>query len=185
MSDEDIIIQNYTDKSFVVRGDTKKYREYLKNLGGKWNSSLTDKETGEKFAGWIYPSIKKNDVKNWYDNRESLDLNHLSLTTSSIAIPSNASRLLSSIGLPHSFTETKTNSTSIEIMFKQIIKRLDVIEERLGITSSNKEISIKAVVKPENKTITKTSSKSEEDIIIEDDDEELEKVPIRRLLGKK
>lgn len=170
--DKDIIIQNYTDKSFVVRGDTKKYREQLKNLGGKWNNLLTDKETGEKFAGWIYPSIKKNDVKKWYDNRESLDLDDSTLTTQSIAIPSTASRLLSSIGtLPPSFTETKTNTASIEIMFKQIIKRLDAIEEHLGI---------KQVVKP----VTTKAVKIEEDIIIEDD-EELEKVPIHGLLGKK
>jgi hypothetical protein len=47
----------YTDKSVVIKGDTKKYKEDLKKLGGRWNPNLTDKE-GNKFGAWIF-SIKK------------------------------------------------------------------------------------------------------------------------------
>ena len=60
----------YTEKSFVVVGDTKPHKDSIKNLGGKWNSSLTNKETGEKFMGWIFflNKGKKNEVQNWIDN---------------------------------------------------------------------------------------------------------------------
>jgi len=76
-------LQNYSDKSFVVRGeDTIKIKDTLKYIGGKWNSSLKDG------GGWIFsnnnrkrvekllevlndeksekssPSVKKNDEKN-------------------------------------------------------------------------------------------------------------------------
>ena len=50
-------IIKYTDKSVVIKGDTKKYKEDLKKLGGRWNPNLTDKE-GNKFGGWIF-SIKR------------------------------------------------------------------------------------------------------------------------------
>lgn len=175
-SDEDITIQNYTDKSFVVRGDTKKYREYLKNLGGKWNSSLTDKETGEKFGGWIFPSIKQRDVKNWYNNRESLESdNEIQPITTGV------SRLLSSIGVPT--LENKTNTASIEVMFKQIMNRLDNIEQHLGIkpksATANTEITAKRV------TIKQNSKPDIEDTDLILDEEEPEINPGRRLLGKK
>ena len=59
----------YTDKSFVVVGDTKPHKDSIKNLGGKWNASLTNKETGEKFMGWIFflNKGKQNEVQNWID----------------------------------------------------------------------------------------------------------------------
>jgi len=49
----------YSEKSFVIRGDTKKYKDTLKELGGKWNSNLKDG------AGWIFPNTKRNDVDEW------------------------------------------------------------------------------------------------------------------------
>ena len=49
-----IAIEKYTEKSIVVRGDTKSRKDELKALHGKWNPSLTDKITGEKFGGWIF-----------------------------------------------------------------------------------------------------------------------------------
>lgn len=35
-SDTSILLEDYTEKSFVVRGDTKSKKEELKELGGKW-----------------------------------------------------------------------------------------------------------------------------------------------------
>ena len=60
-----IQIQDYTAKSFVVRGDTRDYKEDIKNIGGKWNARLTDKESGEKFGGWIFPGGKRKEVEKW------------------------------------------------------------------------------------------------------------------------
>jgi len=53
---EDISIEQYSERSIVVRGDTRKYKEDLKKLGGKYNSRLR----GE--PGWIFPKTKEGDV---------------------------------------------------------------------------------------------------------------------------
>jgi len=59
----------YSQKSFVLTGDnTKKYKEDIKSLGGKWNSNLTNKETGEKFKGWIFPKTLEYKVDAWLNN---------------------------------------------------------------------------------------------------------------------
>ena len=50
-------IIDYSDKSFVVTGDTKQHKEELKKLGGKWNSNLS---CG---AGWIFSLKSKEQVE--------------------------------------------------------------------------------------------------------------------------
>lgn len=45
----DITITDYSEKAVVVRGDTRKYKEDLKKLGGKYNGRLADG------PGWIFP----------------------------------------------------------------------------------------------------------------------------------
>ena len=40
-----VYIEKYSDRSFVVRGDTRPHRESLKAMGGKWANRLTDKES--------------------------------------------------------------------------------------------------------------------------------------------
>lgn len=55
-------VKDYTPKSFVLLGDTLSHKDQIEKLGGKWNNSLTDKETGVKFGGWIFPMHKKNNV---------------------------------------------------------------------------------------------------------------------------
>jgi len=56
---------SYTEKSIVVRGETRDHKQELKNLGGKWNGKLTDKSTQEQFGGWIFPTSKQDQVKKW------------------------------------------------------------------------------------------------------------------------
>jgi hypothetical protein len=68
MSIKSVSIISYTEKSIVVVGDTKQHKDSLKTLGGKWNSSLTNKETGEKFMGWIFYNSKRNEIQNWIDS---------------------------------------------------------------------------------------------------------------------
>jgi hypothetical protein len=58
-------IETYSDKSFVVRGDTREHKESLKAMGGKWNSRLTEKSSGEMFGAWIFWSDKRDLVKSW------------------------------------------------------------------------------------------------------------------------
>jgi hypothetical protein len=52
-------IEAYTEKSFVLKGDTRMYKDEIKNLGGKWNTLL---KCG---PAWIFPNTKKENVENW------------------------------------------------------------------------------------------------------------------------
>ena len=60
-----VYIQEYSPKSFVVRGNTQPHKESLKNLGGKWGNNFTDKETGEKFGAWLFWTAKKPELEKW------------------------------------------------------------------------------------------------------------------------
>jgi hypothetical protein len=46
-------IIHYSEKSFILVGDTKQFKEQIKNIGGKWNSKLKNNH-----KGWIFS--KKN-----------------------------------------------------------------------------------------------------------------------------
>lgn len=68
-------IKQYTEKSFVVVGDgTKEYKTQLANLGGRWNGSLKDKETEEKFGGWIFSNVRKEQVEKFLESPETFDV---------------------------------------------------------------------------------------------------------------
>jgi len=61
-------IQNYSDKSFAVYGDTKEFKEVLKQLGGKWNRKLSGG------PGWIFLNNCRDDVMKWFHNHFDKDL---------------------------------------------------------------------------------------------------------------
>ncbi len=63
-----VTIINYSDKAIALTGETKPIREQLKNLGGKFNPYLTNKETGAKFAGWIFSKTKQAQVESLINN---------------------------------------------------------------------------------------------------------------------
>jgi hypothetical protein len=53
-------VENYSEKSCVLRGEeTKQRTEEIKALGGKWNSRL------QGGGGWIFPMFKKESVEKW------------------------------------------------------------------------------------------------------------------------
>ena len=59
ISGERLSVKEYSEKSFKVCGDTKKYKDILKNMGGKWNANL------EEGSGWIFSNTHKEDVYEW------------------------------------------------------------------------------------------------------------------------
>ena len=61
MAENSIELVNYSDKSISLFGNTKKIKQKLKNLGGKYNKNLIDPRNGNKTPGWIF-SIKKKDL---------------------------------------------------------------------------------------------------------------------------
>lgn len=56
VSNKGIRIEDYSERSFAVYGDTMPFKEELKRIGGKYNSNLR----GQR--GWIFPMKKKPEV---------------------------------------------------------------------------------------------------------------------------
>jgi len=54
-----ISAEHYTDNSIAVFGDTKTWKDELKNLGGRYNPSLRGR------AGWIFPKTKEQELVNF------------------------------------------------------------------------------------------------------------------------
>lgn len=52
-------IEDYTEKSFVVFGETKNFKDALKEFGGKYNSNL---KVG---PGWVFSKSNKDKVEQW------------------------------------------------------------------------------------------------------------------------
>jgi hypothetical protein len=56
-----IEIINYSEKAIAIKGDTKAFKDALKNLNGKWNNYL--KYDNTKFSGWIFPKTSRTEVE--------------------------------------------------------------------------------------------------------------------------
>lgn len=72
-----IYIQDYSPRTFIVRGETRDYKTSLRTIGGKWNPMLTDKETGLKFGAWIFFSEKRAEIEEWIKDCRPDSLNPL------------------------------------------------------------------------------------------------------------
>jgi hypothetical protein len=57
MSFTDLKIEEYTGFSVVVYGETRKYKEDLKKLGGKYNGRLANG------SGWIFPKTSQSEIE--------------------------------------------------------------------------------------------------------------------------
>jgi hypothetical protein len=57
IKDGNVYMEDYAKdgvvKSFLVKGDTKKLKDQLKKIGGRWNSTL---------GGWIFPKTKEVEI---------------------------------------------------------------------------------------------------------------------------
>ena len=60
-----IFNENYTDKSFVISGSTKEFKEQLMALGGRYNPKL---KTG---PGFIFSNKKEQEVKDFLNNNNN------------------------------------------------------------------------------------------------------------------
>jgi hypothetical protein len=60
-----IKVEDYSSKSIVVYGETKIYKEKLKELGGKYNGNLS---VG---PGWVFSNKKKEEIIEWQKSLQS------------------------------------------------------------------------------------------------------------------
>lgn len=58
----DIVLLDYSERSFAVFGNTRAIKEELKALGGRFNNRLTHPESKEVCPGWIFPLTFKSKV---------------------------------------------------------------------------------------------------------------------------
>jgi len=56
-----IQMKEYSDKSLIIYGDTKPYKDLLKELKGRYNSNL--RVDGEKVSGWIFSKKHKEKLE--------------------------------------------------------------------------------------------------------------------------
>lgn len=62
--DSCLILIKYSDSSYVLRGNTKKYKSELISMGCKWNPNLTGG------AGWIISRSIYNTINEWLNALE-------------------------------------------------------------------------------------------------------------------
>jgi len=71
----DIAIKSYSDRSIVVIDKKGKHEDSLLALGGKKNGGLTDKDTGNRFEGYIFATKWLDKVKAWQSAGRELKYN--------------------------------------------------------------------------------------------------------------
>lgn len=62
-----IEIINYTERVIIVIGDTKNYKDILKDMGGRYSNSLG---IDGGVSGWMFKKEILNDLKNIFDEKK-------------------------------------------------------------------------------------------------------------------
>ncbi len=96
-------IIDYSEKSFAVLGDTKPYKDYLKNLGGRYNKNL--KINDESECGWIFSKKRFNEVENFISQLPSIKPNP-NLNTPKVSIVNITPKTFT---IPNKNTNKNTN----------------------------------------------------------------------------
>ena len=163
----------YTEKSIVVRGDTRDHKEELKTLGGKWNSKLTDNSTQEQFGGWIFPTTKQEQVKKWLES-----VSNSVVPTSTPQITPRVTPRVTPRATPKSSDSTieriEIGINRIEAIIKSLDKVPEIVEVLKGLSVEFKNIKQEY-----------TNSPTMESSDFEEEDHEEEGPPPKRLLGSK
>lgn len=119
-----ITIEQYSELSLVVRGDTKAFKSHLLNLEGKFNSNL------KGGAGWIFSKKKSKDVL------EKLQSDISSGKIKSESDESSSSSSSSSSKPPESeSSSSKPTSSNEYVSMKQYLSLLSRLERLEQICS--------------------------------------------------
>ena len=171
---KNISVEEYSERSIVVRGDTRPYKEDLKKLGGKYNSRLS----GE--PGWIFPKSKQNDIVKFIKGGKRLVTEEEANAGEARTLEWESKR--SSEQKTYSSSSSSSNDNFVLIdMIKKLTQKLDVMDKKLSslMTANNiqdtvsKQVSHKKVIRKKVVESSDDSASSEE---------EDEPVPRKRLL---
>ena len=170
MSFKDLNIEEYTSKSIVVNGDTRKYKEDLKKLGGKYNSKLSSG------PGWIFPKTSKDDLVSFISKGRRL------VSDDEIKLGEQRTKQY------NTNTNTNTNKTPsfspsldeygmMVSLINDMSKKMDNMEKALKILMDEEQLSR---FKKLNKKVEKKKVVVDDNIEIEMSEED--EKPRRRLL---
>lgn len=59
----DIYSEDYNDRQFLIKGNTRPYKESIKKLGGFWKPTV---------KAWIFPNIERDSVDAWIKKGEHI-----------------------------------------------------------------------------------------------------------------
>lgn len=165
----ELTIEQYSEKAIVVRGNTQKFKENLKELGGKWNAGLRGG------GGWIFPNSKKQKVEELNTKISSGEVSgeNGKEEDNSESSSSNTYVLNTSKPTPQQLT-MNINYDKVYVKIKDYLNLLSRVERLEQLLVENN------LMKSVN---TSSSSKTVEITIDSDEDEPEEKV--ERLLKKK
>lgn len=169
MSFNDLIIKEYTDRSVAVQGDTHKYKEDLKKLGGKYNGNL------KNGPGWIFPKSKLNELKTFAREGKRLVID--------CEIKEEVVYKKKESVLSFSASPTITEFCILLNLLKEINTRTETLEKAIGLLLSNEQkeklnvMLNPVIVQKVQKVTVKIPEKNESD-----NDSDSDSPPPRRLL---
>lgn len=123
LTKEEVMMSDYSEKSFMVYGNTKPYKDSLRNMGGRFNKYLKIGE--EKVPGWIFPNKCKEEVANFV-----LSVNSGEIVQTETELPSS-SNTLPTVSAPRN-----TNSTSYQWVKFKIFRPRE--SQRAQLTTEDK-----------------------------------------------
>lgn len=140
-------IQNYSDKSFILKGETKIYKEQIKEMNGKWNGSI---------GAWVFSKKQLEKVQAWLDELQ-LKSNLLS-TSTPVLLPSTTKIQPQPLTIPtRSINNTSTTDLIDDIFdhFCQYIKEQKITFGREDLIYFNRFFT---------KSVTTIKNQADEDV---------------------
>jgi hypothetical protein len=114
---KNINITEYSDKSFVVRGDIGNITEDLTNLGGKFNNRLRGGE------GWIFSKSKQANVEKYKQNGVVISQDSFSSNTNQSSYQNKGSSTISSPAQLARIEKQMSNLTKmITVIYNSIVE---------------------------------------------------------------
>ena len=135
MSFTDLTIEDYTDKSIAVQGNTRKYKEDLKKLGGKYNGSL------KNGPGWIFPKTLEKELRTFVKNGKRLVTEEEETTGEERSTQrskewaESKSSSSSSVNIPPTLSEY----ASIINLIKSMSKKIDFLENSMNLLLTDEQ----------------------------------------------
>ena len=162
---------SYSEKCIAVFGQTSPIKDHLASIGGKFNPGLTNPQTKNREAGWIFSKTKQVDVQALVDKAVQGQLQPLE------------TKLVEKV--------VKTKSEAPEFLFTKemylaLVSRIERLENEnaniLEILKSNKidTDSISVSIQPTKKTVRKPIKKEESEEEFEE--EEKQSIPKKSFL---